>query len=316
MPSENSKWSYIREIFNLKCNIGPQNISRRVKFVPVPDDLAVLIDKSMPYLGGRAADEKSWMIEVEPAAKVKNIHGDPEGALRLLPFAMLVIVSTLLKFGPAVILKIENNKKEKVGHIYDQLHTLIRMELPENSIVIDVGMIKELKQFFEKVIDYWLENLLVIPIDRFIRACLDKREDDGIIDLCIALESLYGGKKGRKEGSIACRVASFIGVKCEERERIYSDIEALFWARNEIVHKGVVSLNIELEDGRALDTKKILSGGFLHCAQALRKMLENPFWLGKTKAEVLRHFKNLARPLNSDFDSYKDKYQSITKNRN
>ena len=142
MPFDNSKWSYIREIFNLKCNIGPQNISRRVKFVPVPDDLAVLIDKSMPYLGGRASDEKSWMIEVEPAAKVKNIHGDPEGALRLLPFAMLVIVSPYLKFGPGVIFKIENNKKDKIGTIYDQLHTLIRMELPENFITIDSGMIK------------------------------------------------------------------------------------------------------------------------------------------------------------------------------
>lgn len=198
------------------------------------------------------------------------------------------------------------------GQLYDQLYTIGRMQLQEEYITIDEGIIEELKPFFEKVIDNWLEDLLVIPKDRFVRACCDNRDDDGIIDLSIAIESLYGANKN----DISCRVASFIGSNSQERERIYSNITTLFWARNKILHEGVSSPNISLEDGRNLDIKQIFYDGCLHCAQVIRKLIETPFWKGKTKRNVSHYFESLARPLRSEFESYKQKYKSVTKLRN
>lgn len=117
MHSKQKKSSYIREIFNIKCNITPQNLSRGVKLCLVPDDLALLIDSKVIQLGGRVYREDNFMIEVKPEAKVNMIHGDPGGVWRLLPFAMLVIVSPLLKFGPGVDIEIDNGDKENKGTI-------------------------------------------------------------------------------------------------------------------------------------------------------------------------------------------------------
>jgi hypothetical protein len=312
ISDEKTRWLYIREIFNLECSIGIKDFGRGVKLIPLSSNIAEIIDKSIPRLYGRSYDKKYWVINCEPLSKSDLIDGDPAGGLRILPVVMLIVISPFLKFGPSVFLKIEEGKTKLVGTLYDQLHTLTPLIHPDDFVGLINEETKKLQEIFEKLLQNLFPNILDIPRGRYIRACLDKKEDDGIIDLAIALESLYGGNKE----NIARRGASFIGASHQDREKNYTDIAALFWARNKILHEGIAYPNITLENGRALDVKEIRNGGFYHCAQALKKMLMDPFWQGKTKREVLNHYKSLARPLKSEFDNYKLKYQSITTQRN
>ena len=311
ISNDKTRWVYIREIYNLECSIGPQDFGRGVELIPLSTDIAELIDKSTNRLYGRWQDKQYWVINCEPLSESDLIDGDPAGGLRILPIVMLILISPLLKFGPSFFLKIEAGKTELVATLYDQLHTL-PVPIPPNEFVrlLDEEL-KGLYEIFDKLVENLFPNILDIPRDRYLRACLDKREDDGIIDLSIALESLYRGNKD----SIVRRGASFIGASHQERERIYSDLVALFWARNKILHKGIAYPNITLEDRRVLDVKGIRNGGFDHCAQALKKMLMEPFWQGKTKKDIDKYYEHLTRPLKSEFERYKLKYQSITKNR-
>lgn len=105
---------YIREIYNLQSITGPQDLGHGIKLTPVPNDLAALIDRSVPQLGGRRENIRSWMLEAEPASQADWIDGDPIGGLRILPVAMLIMVSPRLKFGPVVFLKIEDSSREIV----------------------------------------------------------------------------------------------------------------------------------------------------------------------------------------------------------
>lgn len=312
ISDEKTRWVYIREIYNLECSIGPQDFGRGVEIIPLSSDIAEFIDKSTHRLYGRRHDKQYWMINCEPLSKSDSIDGDPAGGLRILPAAMLIVISPFLKFGPSVFLKIEEGKTERVATLYDQLHTLTPHIPLDDFVGLSNEKAGELKEIFEKLLQNLFPNILDIPRGRYIRACLDKKEDDGIIDLAIALESLYGGNKE----NIARHGAIFIGASPQEREKIYTDLAAILWARNKILHEGIAYPNITLEDGRALDVTEIRNGGFYHCAQALNKMLMDPFWQGKTKKDIIKYYEHLGRPLKSEFDSYKVKYQSITKNRN
>jgi hypothetical protein len=312
ISDEKIRWVYIREIYNLECSIGPQDFGRGVKLIPLSSDIAEIIDKSTHRLYGRWHDKQYWVINCEPLSDLDLIDGDPAGGLRILPAVMLIVISPFLEFGPSISLKIEEGKTELVATVFDQLHTLT----PHIHLYDFVGLSDEktgeLKENFEKLLQNLFPNILDIPRDRYIRGCLDKKDDDGIIDLAIALESLYGGNKE----NIARRGASFIGASHQEREKNYTDLAVLFWARNKILHEGIAYPNITLENGRTLDVKEIRNGGFYHCAQALKKMLMDPFWQGKTKKDILNYYDQLVRPLKSEFNSYKFKYQSITTNRN
>ena len=311
ISNDKTRWIYIREILNLECLAGPQDFGRGVKIIPLSEDVRGLIDKYIPQLNIRYYNKQYWIINCEPLSKSSLIDGDPAGGLRFLPVIMLIVVSPYLKFGPSCFLKIEEGNREVVGVSYDQLETIMAHMTPDDFVILDNANIKELREFFENFLDNLFAKILDISRDRFVRACLDKKEDDGIIDLSIALESLYGGNKD----NIARYGASFIAMNAQEREIIYADL-ATFWARNKIMHEGVAFPRITLENGRLLDTKEIRHCGFLHCARAIRKMVENPFWQGKSKREVLNHYENLARPLKNELDMYRQKYQSVTRRRN
>jgi hypothetical protein len=311
ISNEKTRWIYIREILNLTSSTG-HDFGRGVKLLPLKDDVIELFDKEIPRLYVRWQDKQYWIINYEPLSKSDLIDGDLGGALRIIPQLMLIVVSPFLKFGPSVFLKVEEEKTERVAILYDRLHTPMAHFGPDDFISITEKKIKQLQQIFEKFLKNPFSNILDIPRDRFIRACLDKKEDDGIIDLAIAFECLYGGQKE----DIVRRGASFEGASPQERENIYIDLTTLFWARNEILHKGIARPNITLENGRALDAKGIRNGGLHHCAQVLKKILMDPFRQGKMKKDILKYFEHSARSLKNEFDSYKLKYQSITKNRN
>ncbi len=312
ISNDKIRWIYIREILNLECSAGPQDFGRGVKLIPLSNHIRELIDESIPRLFGRWFNKQYWIINCEPLSEADLVDGDPAGGLRVLPLIMLIAISPYLKFGPSVFIKIEDGNREVVSVVYDQLHTLLAHVTPDDFVTLDNVKAKEVGEIFQKLVVNLFSKILEIPRDRFVRACLDKKEDDGIIDLSISLESLYGGNKD----NIPRYGASFLGMNAQEREIIYADLSTLLWARNKIMHEGVTFPNIALENGRKFNTKEIRHVGFLHCVKVLRKMIENPFWQGRTKRDVLNYFQSLARPLRNEFDIYKQKYQSVTKKRN
>jgi len=302
-----TRWIYIREILNLECSAGTQDFGRGVKLIPLSNNIAKLIDDTIPRLHGRWFDKQYWIIHCEHLSET-----DPAKGLRVLPVIMLIIISPYLKFGPSCFIKIENGNIEVCSVEFDQLHTIMAHITPNDFVNIDNIKAKEIGETFQKLAANLFSNILEIPRDRFVRACMDKKYDDSIIDISISLESLYGGNKD----NIPRYGASFIGKDAKEREINYANLATLLWARNKVIHEGVAFPNITLEDGRKLDTKQIRHMGFEHCAKALRKMIENPFWQGMTKRDVLHYFKSLARPLRNEMGIYKHTYQSVTKRRN
>lgn len=306
-----SRHVYIREIYNLQCitDPKPQHLGRGMKLTPVPNDIAELIDSRVPQVGGRWANIQSWMIEAVPASKANWIDGDPAGGLRVLPIAMVITVSPRLKFGPSIFLEIENNDKRIAVQLYDQIHTLWRAHCKPDDFRIDSATIEDLRRTFKQLINHWGETILIIPLDRFVRACSDKRADDAIIDLSVALEYLYVDGKEAKGENIARRGACLVGTNVQERERTYVDLRAFYCARNLILHEGIPSPSLRLKHGRILGADYWRDTGFSHLATAFKKMLGDPKLASKTKKEFVGELKKYQTTLKTEFDAYHQKFK-------
>lgn len=304
------KWVYIREIYNLQLLQGPQDFGLGIELSPLPYEISELMDKTARIgLLGRW-QLQYWMIQAEPSSAADYIDGDPSGGLRVLPTALLIMVSPLLKFGPAIHLRIGDDAKELAAIVYDRLCTLLPHCKPDDFI-INNNDLTVLRQLFAQLAKNWKASILEISIDRFIRACSDKLVEDAIIDLSIALEYIYLDNDPEKGENIARRAAVFIGKYPPEREEIYVNVRTFYWGRNKIMHKDIVRPTVILKNNRTIDSNQMQYIGFYILSKTFIELLNDPYLLNKTKGQLVSEFKTNADALKAEFDAYKKKLLAI-----
>lgn len=93
---------------------------------------------------------------------------------------------------------------------------------------------------------------LEVPIKRWIKSKTDQSLEDTLIDLGIALESLYLDRGNRSELSfrLRLRAAWFLGLDFTERESVMTNIGKIYSLRSNAVHNGSVEYNRKNRDSR------------------------------------------------------------------
>lgn len=113
---------------------------------------------------------------------------------------------------------------------------------------------------------------LAVPIDRWVRSHTDRLTVDKLIDLGIALESLYldEGSTTELRFRLALRAAWHLGTSSSERLSLLHDFKKIYGLRSKAVHAGRVDdgsdtggmLAIAQEQCRRAIIKIIMDGGF------------------------------------------------------
>ena len=116
---------------------------------------------------------------------------------------------------------------------------------------------------------------LEVPIKRWIKSKTDQSLEDTLIDLGIALESLYLDRGNRSELSfrLRLRAAWFLRLDFTERESVMTNIGKIYSLRSNAVHNGSVEYNRKNRDSR--DKAQQI------CLQSITKMIHHVATHGK-----------------------------------
>lgn len=111
----------------------------------------------------------------------------------------------------------------------------LKRSLDGNRFVFDSNA----QEIFVSLLDQKLPSL---AFRRYTLSLEKKRTEDQLLDLWIALESLFApdGKKGEITYKLRLRMAYYFGTTFEERERIAEFIKKSYNQRSEIVHSGKI----------------------------------------------------------------------------
>ncbi len=113
---------------------------------------------------------------------------------------------------------------------------------------------------------------LQIPTNRWIQSKANKDPENKIIDLGIALESLYLPKNKTDQLSLSLRLraAWHLGENKAHRKELIDEFDAIYTLRSEAVHNGELSPKVKIRKGnKAKQGKSIPTSEFIPRAQEL-----------------------------------------------
>ena len=148
------------------------------------------------------------------------------------------------------------------------------VQQPERRVNLSSDSIHEVRSVYEQLmgVDYSTLKRLDIPIDRLIVSMSRKSQTDQIIDLGIALESLFlPDQMPELKYRLRTRAARHLGASLSDRKEIRKLLGKFYDLRSSAVHTGKLERSISEETAKLLgDTRdlcrdsifKILSDGF------------------------------------------------------
>src|SRR5205085_8120094 len=99
-----------------------------------------------------------------------------------------------------------------------------------------------------------VKKTLNTAVRRFSYSCVRHDNEDKIVDLMIAAETLFlqGKSEGEKRFRLALRAAYFLGTDSDSRKQIYDRMRRAYDLRSKLVHGGsdptLRQFNIELSE--------------------------------------------------------------------
>ena len=151
---------------------------------------------------------------------------------------------------------------------------------------IDETHIEKIKDRYREIVNLSsnVEEKLHISIDRWIKSKTEDNPVDKIIDLGIALESLYLPKDNVDQLSFQFRLnASWhLGKKKVDREKLIDEFKAIYTLRSKAVHNGAVPEKIKIRKGEEpIATSEFIPKAQDLCRDSIIKILEDgafPNW--------------------------------------
>lgn len=144
---------------------------------------------------------------------------------------------------------------------------------------ISETQIPEIKRRYEILtnLDSETREKLQIPIDRWIKSKAEDNPVDKIIDLGIALESLYLPKNKTDQLSLSLRLraAWHLGKNKAHRKELIDEFDAIYTLRSEAVHNGKLSPKIKIRKGESVPTSEFIPKTQELCRQSIIKILED-----------------------------------------
>jgi len=151
---------------------------------------------------------------------------------------------------------------------------------------ISKTQIPKIKRRYEILtsLDSEIREKLQIPIDRWIKSKANKDPVDKIIDLGIALESLYLSEGTREQLTLQFRLRAswHLGKDKEHRKRVMDEFKAIYDLRSQAVHSGTVPDKVKIRTGEErIATSEFIPKAQDLCQQSIMKILEDgefPDW--------------------------------------
>lgn len=124
-----------------------------------------------------------------------------------------------------------------------------------------------------------LRRNLAIPISRLIASHGSRSLPDRIVDLSIALESIYVNESGGElQYRLSVRAAKHLGKDVEDRLRIYNDLKTFYSKlRSQVIHRGYVPSTLKMSDDQPMSPEEALKRVQELCSQAIREIMTHGF---------------------------------------
>ena len=235
-------------LFNFKLDEESEKefqISDQIKLRKIKNDVLLKMKKApYIYILGRShayLNSQTFVFEIN--------HGDFIEASRRVYEVLLAM--RLFKTG-AVFCKhfwVEQNSEQRQFYA-------INPPIPRHNgdYLLNVDEIDEIKLLLKKISHIELEKnkSFRVACERFSRSFEERREDDKIIDLAIAFESLFTDKKTSRSNVmgqlIGLGCSMLIGTNQKDRDKIKNFLKKAFSIRNDIVHSSEVKTPIQINN--------------------------------------------------------------------
>ena len=94
---------YLRELHNVAAEAGEVDLGRGVHIKQIPLRLARMLDRTSRRIIPRQYGRRPWFVVSEHLADERHwIDGDPMGALRVSPIALLLFFGDKVRLGPPI----------------------------------------------------------------------------------------------------------------------------------------------------------------------------------------------------------------------
>ena len=162
-----------------------------------------------------------------------------------------------------------------VGGGYSRMHD----PYPNRRTQIAHEQIREAKTVYESLTGMAPDSRtrLAVPIDRLIESWGGKRDIDQIIDLAIALESLYLPEYDTEMGyRLRNRGARFLESELPQRQELAAQLKAFYGVRSKAVHSG------KIPDTHKVGIRRVRTGDLIGmtqelCLRSIRQVIDDGF---------------------------------------
>lgn len=144
--------------------------------------------------------------------------------------------------------------------------------VPSRTCFLPEEKLEIVKSLFDLIGSSSIPKGMKVAIDRLNFASTRDRPEDKIIDLIIALESLYGDSQGAHTYKIALRCSKYLKTNLKDRKEIAEEIKKYYKVRSAFVHGGKQKKSKQEISGMAFKLTEIVRESLYRFFQLL---LEN-----------------------------------------
>lgn len=242
---------FVSPLESFSCDLTTLVELERGVYVRKPDNLLSNILRNQELVIEYRPSADSWIVDVvvEQPKSVQRKSGDSYTAqanrkLRTALQSLRLLHKGKVFVGPLYYLLYPEfaGFKRNIGAVFDTGLTLF--PLVRSSYFAYAGYILQEEELEELVHIYGLlaeaashhPNFLSLPLGRFHDYYGRTSEVDGLLDLMIALEALFGGGGQEVGYSLAVRCSCFLETEVEKRKTIFNRLKDIYDVRSSVVH--------------------------------------------------------------------------------
>lgn len=242
---------FVSPLESFSCDLTTLVELERGVYIQKPDNLLSRILRNQQLTIEYRPSADSWIVDVvvEQPKSVQRKSGDSYTAqanrkLRTALQSLRLLHKGKVLVGPLYYLLYPEfaGFERNIGAVFDTgltLFPLVRSSyFAYANYVLQEEEVEELEHIYGLIAEVASHhpNFLTLPLSRFHDYYGRTSEIDGLLDLVIALEALFGGGGQEVGYSLAVRCSCFLETDVERRKIIFSRLKDIYDVRSSVVH--------------------------------------------------------------------------------
>jgi len=291
--SENLIVTSVSPLYLFRCDLTePIELDMEVGIIPKEHDVNIkcLLNR-FETEGKHFSEDYSWCISARrkfPKSHLKERISDDSKDIAKLEDVLMSL--RLLHSGSVHAGPLCSDEGSPFAGIHGGCRSVfshsVLKRLPADYIIFQLytlkgGEIKRLQQIYNQLasLNHRSQNFLGIPLGRFHDSYERRNERDKLIDLCVALESLYVREKDELAYRLALRCAYFLERDEAKLEETFRAVRDIYNARSKIVHGTSGQPNEE-------QLEKLVTEAEEYVRQSICKLLSDIGYIGKISKKL------------------------------